>query len=82
MKVAVVFDPDPDLGPDPLDEAKVPRRLGEFWDSDKFDIVLLVREYGDQFEDGSRTHIFSSGIWENLDPDDVADAIAHISQLP
>ena len=66
MKVAIVFEPDEDLGPDPMDDAKAPRRLGEFLDSDKLDVLVAWREVGEQFEGGSRTHYISSGIWENL----------------
>ena len=66
MKVTIVFDPDPDLGADPLDEAAMPRRQGEFLDSDKLDVFIAWRELGEQFEGGSRTHFIGSGIWENL----------------
>jgi hypothetical protein len=66
VKVAIVFEPDPDLGPDPEDEAKQPRRLGEFLDSDKLDVFVAWREIGEQFEGGSRTHFVGSGVWENL----------------
>lgn len=65
MRVAVVFDPDPSLGPDPLDEAKQPRRIGEFIGPDQ-DALLVWREYGDAFEDGCRTHVIGQGIWENV----------------
>lgn len=82
MKVSLVFAADPDLGPDPLDPANEDRALGIFIDSDKDDVLLLHRRYGDQYEGGNRTDIYSSGIWENLDPDDVADAIAQLSELP
>lgn len=71
MKVAIVFEPDPDLGPDPLDEQGSVRRLGEFLDSDRLDIFVAWREIGDQFEDGSRTHFVGSGIWENLSGEQV-----------
>jgi hypothetical protein len=76
MKVAVVFEPDPDLGSDPLDEAKQPRRLGEFLDSDRVDVLLIYREVGEQFEGGSRTNILSSGIWENLTVEQIDQALA------
>lgn len=66
MKVAIVFDPDADLGPDPRDEHQAVRRLGEFLDSDKLDILVAWREIGEQFEGGSLTHFVGSGIWENL----------------
>lgn len=79
MKVAIVYEPDPDLGPDPLDEANKPRRLGEFIDSDKTDVLLMYREYGDEFEDGFRTHILPSGIWENLTSEQIEDALAAIN---
>lgn len=73
MRIAIVFDPDPDLGPDPLDHAKAPRRLGEFID-DNVDAFIAWREWGDQFDGGYRTHFIGQGIWENLS-DDQQDAI-------
>jgi hypothetical protein len=76
MKVAVVFEPDPDLGSDPLDEAKQPRRLGEFLDSEKVDVLLIYRDVGEQFDGGFRTHILSSGIWENLTRQQISEALA------
>ena len=81
MKMSIVFEPDPDLGHDPLDSAEEPRRLGIFIDSDKEDVILIHRRYGDQFEGGNRTDIYSSGIWENVTLDQMEDAIAHIEDL-
>jgi hypothetical protein len=78
VKIAVVFEPDPDLGVDPLDEAKQLRRQGLFIDSDKTDTLLVFREYGEEFEGGNRTHIFSSGIWENVDIGRFEAALDHI----
>lgn len=66
MKVAIVFEPDPDLGFDPLDQHQSVRRQGEFLDSERLDIFIAWREVGDQFEGGSRTHFIGAGIWENL----------------
>lgn len=69
MKVALVFDPDDSLGPDPLDDKAQPRRLGEWWDTDdSIDLLLVVREYGDQFDGGSRIHIYPAGAWEHVTP--------------
>jgi hypothetical protein len=81
VKVAVVFEPDPELGPDPLDDAETPRRLGEFLDSERVDILLIWREYGNQFDDGFRTHIVPSGVWENVTSDQVDDVIARLGDL-
>ena len=83
MKVAVVFEPDPDLGTDPLDDADPPdqRSQGLFLDTDKLDVLLIYRTYGEQYDDGYRTHIFASGIWENVTIDQMSDAIDHITQL-
>jgi hypothetical protein len=66
MKIAIVFEPDASLGVDPLDPHESPRRQGVFLDSDKLDILLVWREMGEQFEDGSLTHVVSSGVWENI----------------
>lgn len=82
MKISLVFDPDPDLGHDPLDETKEPRSLGIFIDSDRDDVLLLHRRYGEQYEGGNRTDIWASGIWENVDIDRIEEAIAHIGELP
>lgn len=81
MKVAVVFDPDPSLGYDPEDVHQRPRRLGEFWDTDNLDMLLLVRQYGDKFEDGSETQVFATGIWENVDLAAVREAVDRLSEL-
>lgn len=79
MKVAIVYEPDPDLGPDPLDEAKMPRRLGDFIDSEKTDVLVVWREYGDKFEDGFRTHVVPAGVWENVREEAIEDALAAIN---
>lgn len=65
MRLMVVFDADPDLGPDPLDDAKQPRKLWEFIDHHN-DCLLIWREWGEQFEGGYRDHVVSQGIWENI----------------
>ena len=81
MRVALVFDPDPSLGSDPLDEAEQPRRLGEFIDSDQ-DALLVWREYGEAFEDGYRTHVIGQGIWESVTLDQMERALTVIGRLP
>ena len=80
MKVAIVFEPDPDLGSDPLDEAAMPRRLGEFLDSDKQDVFVAWREWGEQFEDGYRTHTVGSGIWENLTVEQIDQVLGWLNE--
>lgn len=82
MKVSLVFDPDPTLGSDPNDPHHRPYRLGEFFDSDKVEMLLVVRQYGDEFDGGMETQIWSSGIWENVSIDQVEDALATIEVLP
>ncbi len=79
MKVAIVYEPDPELGPDPLDEAKLPRRLGDFIDSEKTDVLVVWREYGERFEDGVRTHIVAAGVWENVTEEQFDEAMAAIN---
>ena len=81
MKVAIVFDPDSALGPDPLDEAQEPRRQGWFI-GDAEDAIVIHREWGEQFEGGSRTHVFSQGAWENVSLDAFVDALASIEDFP
>lgn len=65
MNVAIVFGPNPDLGTDPLDDAKMPRREGVVI-SPTEDCIVIWREWGEQFDGGSRTHCVSQGAWENL----------------
>ena len=79
MQVAIVFEPLPELGPDPRDEAKMPRRLGEFIDDDK-DCFVVWREYGEQFEDGWRDHVVGQGIWENLTVDQIDQVLGWLSE--
>jgi hypothetical protein len=78
MKVSLVFDPDPDLGPDPLDEAKEPRSLGVFIDSRNSDVLILHRKFGDQYGDGVRTEVYASGVWEHLDMDGTLDRLLEV----
>lgn len=73
--IAVVFAPA--LEPDPKDSAQMPRRLGELI-PDGSDFVLIWREWGEQFEDGKRTHVLSSGAWENITRDQITGALASI----
>lgn len=80
MKVAIVFEPDPDLGPDPLDTtAKKDRRIGEFLDSDDVDVLVIWREVGDEFEGGFRTHVAGAGIWEHLTGEQIEEALGAIN---
>jgi hypothetical protein len=81
VKISLVFEPDPDLGTDPLDEAKDLRSQGIFIDSDKEDVLLMHRRYGEQYEGGNRTDIYASGIWENLDIDQVSEALDRLQEL-
>jgi hypothetical protein len=81
MKMAIVFDPDPQLGPDLLDPAKEDRRLGEFIDSSSSDVFLMVRRYGEQYEDGARTDIWSSGAWENVSSKTIKKVIRKLGEL-
>lgn len=78
MKVAIVFDPDPDLGTDPLDPHAMPRSQGMLLDSDKTDVLIVWREWGEQFEDGYRTHVIPSGIWENVTEEEIDGMLAAI----
>lgn len=81
MRVAIVFEPDPDLGPDPNDDARKPRRIGEFLDVDR-DVIVIYREWGDEFDGGFRDHLFGQGIWENLTVEQFADMLAVAEELP
>ena len=81
MNLAVVFDPDPSLGTDPLDSKNQPRRLGEWWDSSKVDVFLVVREFGEQFDDGARTHVYSSGAWENIQSKAIKKILGKLGDL-
>ena len=65
----MVFEPDETLGTDPLDHADEPRRQGWAINMAQEDFVLVHREWGDQFEGGSRTHVWKGGMWEEADMD-------------
>lgn len=82
MKLSLVFDPDPSLGHDPNDAYQRPYRLGEFFDSDKVDVILLVRQYDEQFEGGFETQVWTSGIWENVAPEQIEAAMDTLEALP
>lgn len=81
MRIAVVFDPDPSLGTDPRDLAEQPRRLGEFIDGNAVDVLLVWREYGDAFPGGSRSHVLSSGAWENLHGKQIRKVLTQLGSL-
>lgn len=73
MNVAIVFEPDTDTT-DPDDPSEQPLRRGEFIGAGS-DAFVVWREWGEQFTDGYRTHVVGMGIWENLTPDQIADAL-------
>lgn len=74
----MVFEPDPGLGPDPLDlTAQEPRSLGWFIPPGD-DCIVIHRQWGEQFEGGSRTHFWGMGSWENL-TDEQTDAILNVA---
>jgi hypothetical protein len=79
VNIAIVYEPLPDLGPDPMDEAKMPRRLGDFISSG-MDAFVVWREYGDQFEGGWRDHIVGQGIWENLTTEQIEQALGWLQE--
>jgi hypothetical protein len=82
MKVSLVFEPDSDLGPDPLDTAHEPRRLGEFYDTnDPIDLLLFVRVYGEQYEGGYRTHVWASGAWEHVRPKQLDKILQRLGEV-
>lgn len=60
-----MFGPDESCGPDPLDTAKTPRSHYDFI-GDNGDVLVIWREYGEQFEGGNRTHVAGQGIFENI----------------
>ncbi len=64
MKVAIVFDGDPET-PDP--DAGHPEGIvrGEFLPADT-DVLIVWREWGEQFEGGSRIHFVGGGSWEHI----------------
>lgn len=81
MKITLVFDPDPDLGSDPNDPHQRPYQLGEFFDSDKCDVMLLVRQWDEKFQDGSETQVFSSGTWENVEPSQIEEILDQLGTV-
>lgn len=80
--VAIVYTPDDELGPDPRDDtAKVPRRQGELI-TPGMDVCLMWREWGDEFEGGSRIHVVLAGAWEHVTHDQVTAMLAELLELP
>lgn len=77
MDVLVVYAPDPDLGPDPLDDKARPRRLGDRLPSG-MDKLIIWREWGVEFDGGSRTHVIGDGSWSHLTSDQIVDALSAI----
>jgi hypothetical protein len=79
VKVSIVFPPSPQLGPDPLDTtARKDRRIGEFLDGDKLDVLVIWREVGEEYEGGQRTQIASAGIWSRLTASQIETALEAI----
>lgn len=75
MHVSMVFDPLPDLGPDPKDDtARQPRRLGYYFEGDD-DFIIMHREWGGEFPGGSRTHVWCGGSWQHITQDQISAII-------
>jgi hypothetical protein len=70
MRVIMLFQPDPEE-PDPARGHPEGGQHYEFLPEGD-DIVVVWREWGEQFQDGKRTHIWGQGVWENL-TDEQAD---------
>lgn len=62
---------------DARDPAKQPLRLGWHIGGDE-DFIVIHREWGEQFQDGVRTHLWSGGIWHSMTVEDVVRALAVI----
>lgn len=67
MKISIVFEPNAEWGPDPLDPHGKVRAMGEFYDTDNqpIDVLLVVREYGEKPGDQPLTHFYMTGAWES-----------------
>ena len=79
--VTVVYAPQPELGPDPLDTtAQTSRRLGDVI-TEHEDMLLVWREWGEQFTDGSRTHVVSTGSWANITHDQIVDTLDTLGSM-
>lgn len=76
----MVFEPDAGLGTDPLDEAKEPRRQGWAIDISREDFLLVHREWGEQFQNGSRMNIWSGGAWESLSLDGLMPMLSALDE--
>ena len=81
MKISLVFEPDPSLGVDPLDDHAETRSLGLFIDTSEEDVLLLRRRFGEQYEDGSLTEIWASGVWENIGPEQITAVLDGLATL-
>jgi len=75
--VTIVYDVDPDLGPDPNDPHAQSRRIGEVI-GDGADCFVVWRQWGDEYEGGFRDRVVGQGVWENLTEEQVDAAIAVI----
>lgn len=80
MTIAIVFAPDPDLGTDPRDAHGEPRRQGMVIPPGA-DVIVVYREWGDEFVGGSRTSVISDGQWEHIGIENVAAAINGLDDL-
>ena len=74
MIVAIIYSPDPELGPDPNDEHHQPRSIGQFI-GDGSDVFVLWREWGDQYKGGFRNRVVGQGIWEHLTNEQIDRAL-------
>ncbi len=53
----------------------------EFGGHGNLDALLLVREYGPQFNRGARTHVFGAGVWEHVTLTQMYDVIDRLTDL-
>lgn len=79
MRVVILFEPDEDCV-DPKDRAKIPRRHYDEVPRSG-DVIVMWREYGEAFRDGSRTHYVGSGIFEHVREKDLDKAIAKLLRV-
>lgn len=82
MILTIVFEPDPSMGPDPSDDATPPdpRRQGLVLDSNKDDLILIYRSYGDQYINGERTTVIGTGIWLHANLRQIGELIESLNE--
>lgn len=69
-----MFEPDEAV----LDGDGHPTMRGAWIDTRHDDMLLVWREYGEQFDGGMRTHVVSAGAFEHITHAQIVSLLAHL----